>query len=155
MSVRLVSSRAVSTSTGISGCVQPGQAKVVLGPTPLISNENPIHIHSCISLRGLKKSQFPHLCVCERFKYSQDRSAYFLQQNKQNDRSEYINRSQTHECGICDCGRAIPFLRIFVSNFRYWFFAVCTGRNHIAHKSLAREVVFESVNSIVPCRMRC
>ncbi len=27
------------------------------------------------------------------------------------DRSwEYINRSQTHECGIWDCGRAIPFL---------------------------------------------
>ncbi len=25
----------MSTSTGISGCFQPGQAKVVLGPTPL------------------------------------------------------------------------------------------------------------------------
>ncbi len=23
-----------------------------------------------------------------------------------------------------DCGRAVPFLGIFVSNFRYWFFAV-------------------------------
>ncbi len=32
---RLVSSRAMSTSTAISGCFQPGQAKVVLGPTPL------------------------------------------------------------------------------------------------------------------------
>jgi hypothetical protein len=30
-------SRAVSTSTGISGGFQPGQAKVVLGPTPLLS----------------------------------------------------------------------------------------------------------------------
>ncbi len=41
------------------------------------------------------------------------------------DRSwEYINRSQTHECGNWDCGRAIPFLGIFVSNFRYWFFVV-------------------------------
>ncbi len=37
MSVRLVSSLAVSTSTGISGCFQPSQAKVVLGPTPLIN----------------------------------------------------------------------------------------------------------------------
>jgi hypothetical protein len=27
----------VSTSTGISGCFQPGQAKVVLGPTPLLN----------------------------------------------------------------------------------------------------------------------
>ncbi len=31
---------------------------------------------------------------------------------------------QIHECGNWDCGRAIPFLGIFVSNFRYWFFAV-------------------------------
>ncbi len=30
---RHVASYAVSTSTGISGCFQPGQAKVVLGPT--------------------------------------------------------------------------------------------------------------------------
>jgi hypothetical protein len=34
-------------------------------------------------------------------------------------------RSQTHECGNWDCGQAIPFLGIFFSNFRYWFFAVC------------------------------
>jgi hypothetical protein len=41
------------------------------------------------------------------------------------DRSwEYISRSQTHECGNWDFGQAIPFLEIFVSNFRYWFFAM-------------------------------
>ncbi len=28
------------------------------------------------------------------------------------------------ESGNRDCGRAVPFLGIFVSNFRYWFFAV-------------------------------
>jgi len=32
-------------------------------------------------------------------------------------------RSQTHECGNWDCGLAVSFLGIFVSNFRYWFFA--------------------------------
>ena len=32
---RLLSSLDVSTSTAMSGCFQPGQAKVVLGPTPL------------------------------------------------------------------------------------------------------------------------
>ncbi len=37
---------------------------------------------------------------------------------------EYINRSQTHECGNWDWGRAIPFLGIYVSSFRYWLFAV-------------------------------
>ncbi len=38
---------------------------------------------------------------------------------------ECTNPSQTHECGNWDCGRAIPFLGIFVSNFRFCFFAVC------------------------------
>ncbi len=35
-SERLVSSRSVSISTGISGCFQPGQAKVGPGPTSLM-----------------------------------------------------------------------------------------------------------------------
>ncbi len=39
-SVRLVSSRALSTSTAISGCFQPAQAKVVLDPTPLGLNSS-------------------------------------------------------------------------------------------------------------------
>jgi hypothetical protein len=38
----------------------------------------------------------------------------------------YINRSQTHECGNWDCGHAVPFLEIVVSNFRRWFFTVWT-----------------------------
>ncbi len=37
---------------------------------------------------------------------------------------EYINLSQTHEFVNWDCGRAIPFLGKFVSNFRYWFSAM-------------------------------
>jgi hypothetical protein len=32
---------------------------------------------------ALPQSQFPHSCVCERFIYSQYRSTYFLQQNRQ------------------------------------------------------------------------
>ncbi len=57
-------------------------------------------------------SQFTHSCVCERFIYSQVRSAYSAA-GKYEDRSrEYTNRSQTHECGECDSGGAIPFLGI-------------------------------------------
>jgi hypothetical protein len=37
---------------------------------------------------------------------------------------EYIIRSQTHECGNWDWGPDIPFLGIFVSNFRHFVFAV-------------------------------
>ncbi len=68
--------------------------------------------------------QFPHSCVYERFIYSQDRATYILQQNRHIGSCECINRSQTHECENRDCGRAIPFLGIFVLNVRYWFFAV-------------------------------
>ncbi len=59
-------------------------------------------------------SQFPHSCVCERFIYSLNRSAYSTV-----DRSwEYINRSQTQECENWDWGRAIPFLEIHKWDFR-------------------------------------
>jgi hypothetical protein len=48
---------------------------------------------------------------------------------------ENINHLHTHECGNWDCVSAIPFLRIFVSKFRYWFFAVrknCEVMNPVA-----------------------
>ncbi len=79
-----------------------------------------------ITRKGIARPQprFPHSCVCERFIYSQDLSAYSAA-GKYVDRSwEYINRSQTHECGNWDWGRAIPFLVIFILNFRYCVFAV-------------------------------
>ncbi len=64
------------------------------------------------------QSQFPHSYVCERFIYSHDRSAYSAA-GKYVDRSwGYINRSQTHECGNRDWGRAIPFLEIYKWDFR-------------------------------------
>jgi hypothetical protein len=37
---------------------------------------------------------------------------------------EYIIRSQTHECGNWDWDTDIPFLGVFVSNFRQFVFAV-------------------------------
>jgi hypothetical protein len=54
------------------------------------------------------QSQFPHSCVCERFIYFHNRSAYSAAR-KYVDRSwEYVDRSQTHECGNWDWGPAIP-----------------------------------------------
>jgi hypothetical protein len=54
--------------------------------------------------------------------YYQDRSTYFLQQKA------YLvgiyKSLKTHKCGNWDYGHASPVLGIFVSNFRYWFFAV-------------------------------
>jgi hypothetical protein len=45
---RHVVSRAVSTSAGISGCFQSGQAKVVLGPTPLELTQWALYIVHCL-----------------------------------------------------------------------------------------------------------
>ncbi len=41
--------------------------------------------HFCIPFLGIMRplSKFPHSWVCEQFIYSQDRSTYFLQQNRQ------------------------------------------------------------------------
>jgi hypothetical protein len=70
--------------------------------------KSPIYVFFFWELRGLSPNfQFLHSCVCERFISSQDLSTYFKQQNRQ-----------------IDC--AIPFLGIFVSNFRYLFFGVYT-----------------------------
>ncbi len=55
------------------------------------------------------QSQFPHWCACERFifiVYSHQRSAYSAAENLWT--VEYINRSQTHDCGNWDWDRAIP-----------------------------------------------
>ncbi len=86
------------------------------------------------------QSPFPHSCVCERFIYPQDRSAYFPA-TEQADRSwDYINRLQTHECGNRDGGRAIHFLGIFVSNFRYCVFAV-----FYSHPSVSYPFLFSAI----------
>jgi hypothetical protein len=61
------------------------------------------------------QSPFPHSCVCEQ--YSHDQSAYSAA-GKYVDRSwEYINRSQTHECGNWNWGRAISFLGLHEWDF--------------------------------------
>ncbi len=69
--------------------------------------------------------QFPNSCVFERFTYIFPGSVYIFPPAEQADPSwEYIIRSQTHECGNWDLGPDIPFLGIFVSNFRHFVFAV-------------------------------
>jgi hypothetical protein len=65
--------------------------------------------------------------VCEQFIYSNDRSAYSAAGNMWPDP---INRSQTHECGNWDWGRAISRNGIHKWNFRcsVWYFLL-TSRN--------------------------
>jgi hypothetical protein len=79
-----------------------------------------------------------------------------LQQNRQIDRgntvSVYINRSQTLECGNCDCGRAIPFLGLFFPNFPDCFFAViaATWHNYPFYRHYLSSFWFATVAAKVP-----
>ncbi len=43
----------------------------------------------------------------------------------------YKSLTGSHECGNWDCARPIPFLWIFVSNFRYCLFAVFPCCTHV------------------------
>jgi hypothetical protein len=61
--------------------------------------------HLCIPFLGIARPQpqFPHSCVCERFIYIVPGSVYTFPPAEQADRSwEYINLSQTTECGNWD-----------------------------------------------------
>jgi len=63
------------------------------------------------------QSQFLHPCFCDRLIFSSYRSAYSAAEKYVCQTWEYINRSQKHECGNWDWGRAIPFLGIHKSKF--------------------------------------
>jgi len=52
------------------------------------------------------------------------RSVCLFQQENMWTESGNKNHSHSHECRNWDLGRAVPFLEIFVSNFRYCVFAV-------------------------------
>ncbi len=80
----------------------------------------------CIPRKGAARpqSQLPHSCVCGRFMYSHDRSTYFPAVEYADRSWKYINRTPKHKCRNWDCGRAVPFLGIYVSNFKYSIFAV-------------------------------
>jgi hypothetical protein len=58
--------------------------------------------------------------MCLWFIYSHDRSAYSSAGKYVDWSWEYINRSQTHECGNGDGGCATPFLGI-----HQWDFCCC------------------------------
>ncbi len=58
--------------------------------------------HLCIPRKGIVRpqSKFPHSCICERFIYSHNCSAYSAGGKYVDWSWVYINRSQAYECGI-------------------------------------------------------
>ncbi len=103
--VLTILSKSISCDSPFKGGFVKKMFRVVGGFCLIHCNENPIYVFLFWELRGLSPNL--HIYVCERLIYLM-----------------IVNRSQTHECGNRDCGREIPFLGIFVSKFRYWFFAV-------------------------------
>ncbi len=75
-------------------------------------------------LRGLSPNFHIHVSVSDLHIYSHDWSTYFPAAEYADRSWEYINRSQKHECRNWDCGRAVPFLEIYISNFWYSIFAL-------------------------------
>ncbi len=80
----------------------------------------------CIPIKRTARPQslFLYSYVCERFIYFQDRSTYFPAAEYADQSWEYINRTQMDGCRNWDCDRAVSFLGIYVSNFRYSIFDV-------------------------------
>ncbi len=64
--------------------------------------------------------------------------------------------SQTHECVNWDWYRAISFLGIFVSNFRYCVFAECSLRGHILFQICSRTIVHRTCCLLtLTCTQEC
>ncbi len=64
----------------------------------------------------------------------------------------YLTRSQKHECGNWERGRAVSFLGILVSNFRYSVFAVRDGMR--LYSPLTRLLILSSPFLMLPIRER-
>ncbi len=93
-------------------------------------NKNPIYVFREKELRGLSPNFHIHVSVSDL--YIPRIGQLFGRIGGVADQSwEYINRSQAHKCGNWNWGRELPFLGIFVSNFQYCVFPVCTRANLI------------------------
>jgi hypothetical protein len=86
--------------------------------------EKPIYVFFFWGLRGLSPNFHIQVSVSDLYIPRIGQHTYLPAEESADRLWGYIHRSQTHECGNCDCGRAIPFLEIFVSNFQNLFFAV-------------------------------
>jgi hypothetical protein len=92
------------------------------GPSLVHFKQDPIYVFP--EMNCATSFPIPNSCICERFIYSQDRSTYFAAANKGGQIGGIKNRSQIHKCNNWERDRAVSFLGICVSNFRYSVFAV-------------------------------
>ncbi len=105
-------------------------ASAAILPSFLHGTENPIYVFLFWELLGINPNFHVHVSVSG-LHISSSRIGRPIVW-------EYINCSQTHECGYWDWDPDIPFLGIFVSKFRYFVFAVypCTVQTMFFYKFL-------------------
>jgi hypothetical protein len=111
----------------VRSCVIPGAQSLGsdIGMGVLLHcNGKSIYVFLFWELRGLSPSFHIHVSVSDLF--SPRIGPHISSSRQKADPSgEYIIRSQTHECGNWDRDPDIPFLGLFISNFRHFVFAVC------------------------------
>ncbi len=69
-------------------------------------------------------SQFLHSCVYERFINYKNQSASLAAEKKEDRSWEYINRSQTHDCGNWETERYNSVLEITGAQFNFWEYII-------------------------------
>jgi hypothetical protein len=101
------------------------------GGAPESDSALQINFDLCIPRKGNCAASVPmstFMCVCLRFICIIPGSVHLFSCSRIGRPTVRIYIStQKHECRNWDCGRANPFLGIFVSNFRYSIFAVSYG----------------------------
>jgi hypothetical protein len=86
--------------------------------------ENPLCVFLFWELRGLNPNFHNHVSLSDLYTVVPGLVHIVPPAEEADQLWEYINLSQTHECGNWDRVPAIPFLGIFVSKFWYFVFAV-------------------------------
>ncbi len=80
-------------------------------------------------LRGLSHNFLIHVCLWAIYIFPRSAHLFSYSRTGRDRSEEYINCTWRHECKNWDCSRAVPFLGIFVSNFRYCVF--CSVRDTV------------------------
>ncbi len=98
---------------------------------PRHCTEDPIYVFLCWELRGHSPNFHIHVSVSDLYIPAGSVHIFSCSRIGRSIVGIYKSLTQTHECGNWDCGCANSFSGNFVSNFRYWFFAVSNTRDFI------------------------
>jgi hypothetical protein len=102
-------------------CVADFEIEKISGQMSYTATKIPFMYSLFCELRGLSPNSHIHVSVSDLYI---PRIGPHISCSRKGRSIMGLYKSLTDTCGNWDFGRAMPFLGIFVSNFRYWFFAV-------------------------------